>query len=153
MHPGFGRAWWCLLGCLVLAAGCSPKRSAEHTDVSGRVLFGGKPLPGGRVTFVTVEEAFASVGRIDDQGNYKIQAPVGEVMISVDNRMLRQNPVGNLAGPRKGAGRPDQPDPDPVTGTYEEIPDKYYVPDTSGLKYTVKPGPQTHDIELKESPD
>jgi hypothetical protein len=121
-------------------------------DVSGRVLLDGKPLPGGRVMFVTVEGAFASVGRIDEQGNYMIQAPVGETMISVDNRMLRQERLGNLEGPRKGAGRPEQPAPDPVTGTYVEIPNKYYSPDTSGLTYTVKEGPQTQDIELHASP-
>jgi hypothetical protein len=157
MHPGVAqawacRAWWCLPCCLlVLAAGCRPSRTVEHVEVTGRVLYNGQPLPGGRVAFVTVVGAFASNGNIDEQGNYKIQAPVGDVTISVDNRMLRGQPLGKSEGMKKGAGRPEQPDPDPVKGTYKQIPSKYYTPDTSGLTYTVTSGPQKHDIELKDS--
>ncbi|HBI46455.1 MAG TPA: hypothetical protein DDY78_26920 [Planctomycetales bacterium] len=62
----------------------------EHADVSGKVLFQGKPLPGGQVTFVVVKGGFASSGPIGENGNYQIKSPVGDVEISVDNRMLQQ---------------------------------------------------------------
>ena len=39
-------------------------------------------------------------------------------------------------------------DPDPVKGTYVDIPSKYNMPDTSGLTYKVQPGDQTHDVTL-----
>jgi hypothetical protein len=34
-------------------------------------------------------------------------------------------------------------------GRYVEIPPKYYQFETADLSYTVRPEPQTHDIELK----
>ena len=47
----------CLLfWLLVPAAGCTTgPKSLEYTEVSGTVFYKGKPLPGGRVTFVTVQ--------------------------------------------------------------------------------------------------
>jgi hypothetical protein len=159
-RPGVGEraarwaCWGSLLFCLlVLALGCSrTPRSAEHAEVSGKVLYKGQPLPGGRVTFVSAQGTFASTGNIDEKGDYTIKAPVGEVKISVDNRML--SALGAKAGalPR-GAGRRPQEgggEPNPVKGTYKPIPTKYYTPDTSGLTYTVQKGPQTHNIELRD---
>jgi hypothetical protein len=142
-----------LLGCLLVpAAGCAPRSSVEHVQLSGQVLFKGKPLPGGKVNFVGVEVPFASTGIIDEKGNYTINAPVGEVRISVDNRLLEQQGKRGMPkeAPTRGAGRPDAGDPNPVKGTYKRIPNKYYAPDTSGLTYTVKKEEQTHNIELTD---
>ncbi len=104
------------LGLLALMSGCGQNiHSVEHTEVSGKVLFQGKPLSGGRVNFITVQGAFASSGKIDENGQYQLKAPVGDVRISVMN---------------------------------QKLPPQYQNPETSGLKYTVRPGPQTHDIEI-----
>jgi hypothetical protein len=152
-HLGFEKlplrptCWCCLvIALLVLTAGCKGNRSVEHADVTGKVLFRGKPLPGGRLTFVTVQGAFAITGTIDETGNYSIKAPVGEVQISVDNRML-QSKVTTRHLKRPGA------EETPIKGTFVRIPTRYAAPDSSGLNYTVKPGPQTHDIELNNDPD
>lgn len=108
------------LGLLALMTGCAQSaHSVDHVDVSGKVLFQGKPLPGGRVNFITVKGAFASSGAIDKDGHYQLDAPVGDVQICVMN---------------------------------ETIPPQYADPQTSGLTYTVKPGPQTYDIELSANP-
>jgi hypothetical protein len=105
------------------------RRPVELVEVSGRVLYKGKPLPGGRVTFVTAD-GFAGTAVIDETGNYRIKARVGEAGIGVDNRMLRER--GNR-----------------VKGRFVQIPARYFTPDTSGLKYKVRKGQQTHDIELE----
>ncbi len=42
----------------------------------------------------------------------------------------------------------DEPATPTITGTYVPIPEKYRSPDESGLKYTVKTGSQTYDIDL-----
>jgi hypothetical protein len=137
-----------MLGLLTLVGGCgrSP-RSVEHMEVSGKVLLGGTPLPGGQVSFVTVKGGFASSGTIDENGNYQIKAPVGEVAISVSNAMLqprgRRGPA-NTPHPKQSGAPEDQP----MKGRWVSMPSRYMNPDTSGLKYTVKPGAQTHDIEL-----
>ena len=105
------------------------RRPVELVEVSGRVLYNGKPLPGGRVTFVTAD-GFASTAVIDETGNYRIKSRVGEAGIGVDNRMLQKR--GNR-----------------VPGRYVQIPAKYSTPDTSGLKYKVRKGQQTGKTHLQ----
>jgi hypothetical protein len=136
---------WLVAGLLVLPAGCGTKSATEETaEVSGKVLFKGQPLPGGRVSFVEAEGGLSISGNIDEKGNYKLMAPVGNVRISVDNEMLNK---------RRGQGgamlkRPGSEAPVTMKGTYIKLPVKYTRPDTSGLTYTVKPEKQTFDIKL-----
>ncbi len=150
---------WCLaLGLLALAAGCTSKSGggAEFAEVSGRVLFNGEPLPGGKITFITVGGANAQSAAIDENGNYKLQAPVGDVQIAVDNRMVgKHTEAPTRAVQKKGAGRPpgpthgEEPAPIEIKGTYKKIPDKYYTPSQSGLTWKVEKGGGKHDIELQ----
>jgi hypothetical protein len=136
-----------LLFCmLALIGGCSSGPPAvENAEVSGKVLYRGQPLPGGKVTFVTVQGGFAHNGTIDENGNYKISAPVGDVLVSVDNRMLRTQKKGAKEHVLK---RPGAEQPQALKGTYVALPAKYSTPSSSGLTYKVQPGPQTHDIRL-----
>jgi len=143
-----------LFGLLVLAVGCTsgPKRSTKHVDVTGKVTYKDKPVTGGEGTFVTVEGGFASTGRIDEDGNYKISAPVGAVKISVNNQMLRDTTAAAKTG-GMGAGkvpnRPEQFEKDPVQGKFMALPPKYASPETSGLTYEVKnESNQSFDIKL-----
>jgi len=50
-------------------------------------------------------------------------------------------PAPKAGGERRGASR---------AGKYVPIPDRYYAADTSGIKFTVKGGPQTETIELTD---
>ncbi|HEY7314101.1 MAG TPA: hypothetical protein VH643_32420 [Gemmataceae bacterium] len=137
---------------LFLAAGCNRQpRSAAHADVSGKVLLQGQPLPGGRVTFTAVKGGFSSTGDIKEDGSYRINAPVGEVMVGVDNSMLQKT--------RRGAPKqqprlrpPGAEEEHPIKGRWVNIPSQYSDPQTSGLKYTVTSGAQNHDIELAANP-
>jgi hypothetical protein len=151
------------LGLLIVSAGCGEHaRSVQHAEVSGRVLFQGKPLPGGVVNFVAVKGAFANTGFIDENGNYTIKPPVGEVMIGVDNRMLAHGQqVGDRPKEEKSIrqkkvaeaeAQQATPPKGPLKGRYVPIPESYTDPTTSKLTYTVKPGSQTHDIELSAAP-
>jgi len=140
-----------MLGLLTLMGGCGKNpHSAEHVEVSGRVLFQGKPLPGGQVNFVAVNGGFASSGIIDENGNYQVKAPVGDVEIGVNNAMLKSQGRGPTQIPHaKKAGAPEK---QPLKGRWVNIPSSYADPHASGLKYTVKPGSQSHDIELSANP-
>jgi hypothetical protein len=147
---------------LVLLVGCGSKAS-----VSGRVLYRNKPLPGGWVTFRLVNSSAPAVSApLDEEGHYEVTLPPGEVEITVDNRELQPPPPDRgPAGPALPSGvklppgvKPPETKPPPPTqeppsdkpaGAYVPIPPKYYEFDTSGLRYTVKPGAQTHDIELE----
>jgi hypothetical protein len=142
--------WRCFpLGLLVLAvaaAGCGGQRANYQTaEVSGQVKYKGKPLPGGRVNFVADKGGVAASATIDENGNYKISAPIGDVRISVDNRMLEKK---GSSGPV--LRRPDSEEPTVPKGTYVPIPEKYGTTDFSGLTYKVVPGTQTHDIDLTD---
>jgi len=142
---------------LVLAVGCGGRRtSVDYAEVSGTVKYKGKPVTGGRVTFITTQGGFTGSGDLDEKGHYTAKAPVGEVQISVDNRML--GGAAAVQGRRGGAGgpakkpmlkRPDDTEgAHAMKGTYMSIPEKYTDPTTSGLTYTVKSEAQTHDIDL-----
>jgi hypothetical protein len=164
MHPFIAsivKRGVCLAGCglflglMTLLGGCGkPLDSTEHVEVTGKVLFKGKPLPGGQVNFVAVKGGFASSGHIDETGNYKIKAPAGEVIITVSNTMLHPRKGASAKGPAvpKDIPHPKQStaEDQPVKGEWVQIPPRYEDSNTSDLKYTVTPGPQTHDIELSD---
>jgi hypothetical protein len=131
-------------------AGCGSSRAPQHAEVSGKVLFQGKPLPGGQITFVALKGGFPAVGTIDENGDYQVKAPLGEVEISVTNRMLQ--PRGAAAGGASRLAKAQAGENQPVKGRYVQLPPQYEDPHASGLKYTVKRGPQTHDVELSANP-
>ncbi len=144
-----------LSGVLLLAAGCGssgPPREVDRAEVSGKVLFKNKPLPGGRVTFVLSKGGFSASGDIDENGQYKVMAPVGDVQIGVDNRMLeppKKDKKGKKEAPKPPPIKlPGDPDVPPPKGKYLKIPEKYADPGKSGLSYKVEKGTQTHDINL-----
>ena len=154
-----------LLGLLAWIGGCEPPRSSEHAEVSGKVLLGGKPLPGGQISFVAVNGGFAASGNVDENGQYKINAAVGAVTITVNNTSLQsqQSQPPRKAGTKGGAGGgapPPKDLPHPKQGAEEHatkghwvsIPSRYSNADTSDLKYTVTPGPQTYDVQLSSAP-
>jgi hypothetical protein len=156
--PGAGRpsglaaCWRCLPLCLlVLAAGCTHRPSStSYYEVSGLVTFKGKPLPGGRVNFVATTGGFAGGTNIGQDGHYKLQAPVGEVHISVDNSMLehhRGQPMGAIQS--EGMLKHSSGEKEPVQGHYIDIPRKYADAAQSGLTYTVQAQTQTFDIKLE----
>ena len=103
-----------------------------------------------RLKLSVKNKSYSVTANIDEQGQYKIKAPVGECQIAVDNRMLatpqRRGPVANKPS---GLKRPGAEAPSDLKGQYVEIPAKYYEPSTSELKYKVEDkDPQTHEIVL-----
>jgi hypothetical protein len=146
-----------LLFCVTGCGGPGPVK------VSGKVLFNGSPLPGGLITFRPVDPQLSPVGAaISEEGTYEAILPIGEVQVSVDNRALEPPPAGptSLPGGLLGELSPEakkdlkmrstapaapksaQP------GRYVEIPERYYDPDTSMLKFRVEHNGQQHDFQL-----
>jgi hypothetical protein len=160
LHPG-----WSLIVCLLLGtAGC-----ASNGTISGKVLYRGKPLPGGTVTFLPAGGKGAFNSEIQQDGSYNLtQVPPGEVTIIVETES--KNPAPQI-NPQVGAKEAknvknmrekrqeektrmlewrtrSQPRL-PSKEQYVPIPASYKDPDKSGLTYTVTGGSQTYDIELK----
>lgn len=144
--PGF-----CLLVCLA-ATGCGGKGS-----VTGKVSYKGEPLGGGTVLFYSEGQGTAS-SPIGPDGSYKVdKVPAGEVKIGVETKSVK--PAANFNRPAMPTPPPDAlpkdaaasiygPPSQPM-GKFVAIPDSYADPKSSGLTYTVKPGPQPYDIDLK----
>lgn len=150
------RAWivkrmGCLLvpAGLLLALGCGGSGpNYDSAEVSGKVTYkGGKPLPGGQITFTAKNGGLSNGGRIEEDGTYKVKAPIGECMIAVDNRALQQNVKG--AGKAPLLKRPGAEAPETLKGHYVEIPRKYYTATESGLTMKVERGTNTKDFELQ----
>jgi hypothetical protein len=149
---------------LLAMAGCGPGQG----KVTGRVLYAGTPVPGGRVLFVPVTPGQNSVSALlTEGGDYEAVLPTGEVQVSVDNRELEPRPAiphgiprglpggaqakiaealkkEAMAAPAGSTENPRQK----IPGKYLAIPKKYYDPKTSGIQFTVQRGDQKHDIEL-----
>ncbi len=163
--PGFDR-WRRFAGrcgpllVLALAAGCGGQGT-----VTGQVLYNGKPVRGGWVTFRPADAGKNTVNApLDADGNFTATLPAGEVRIAVDNRELEDQAADRRTAPTlppelklppgvKPGGEPPPPAqktaPPKSHGLYVPIPEKYYDVDTSNLTYTVKTGVQAHNIELK----
>jgi hypothetical protein len=122
-------------------AGCG-----KPVRVDGRVLLDGKPLPGGRVTFLCdggLRPALCSP--IRENGEYAIQdPPLGRARVTVET--FKQEPRPKLgidpqAGIDPSVGWED-------AGPYVPIPARYRSPKTSGIECMIAPGTQTFDIVL-----
>jgi hypothetical protein len=148
----------CLLLFFVLAVvGCGSNYNARAT-VRGQVKFFDKTLTAGTVAFEGSDGRIGSAN-IDFNGNYEMtDAPIGEVKITVVTpTAARPGAKGNFEA-KPPAGMPPMQSPGDVgaggaaasidPSKIVSVPGKYAKADTSGLKFTVQPGEQTHNIVL-----
>jgi hypothetical protein len=134
-----------------LAAGCGSSKGT----VTGKVTYNGNPVPGGQVFFVLPDTppVFAKIG---PDGSYTAKdVPVGEATVCVETDSVK-SAGGGAATPQYKPPKDADPnvyDPSiqsaPVGGKYVAIPSEYGDPATSTLRYTVKDGDQTHNIDLQ----
>lgn len=131
---------------LVLITGCG----GQTAKVSGKVTLDGNPLPGGQIWFLPVSgKGTPAMGEINpDDGTYSVpNVPIGEVRITVDNRMLKEGQAKLPGGKTLDVKQENVKRP---AGTYKKIPEHYAQADKSGLKATVPSGGLSgHDIQLK----
>ena len=135
--------------------GCG-KRTGE---VSGEAVYKGKPIPGGLLTFRPADESENSVSyELGRDGKFKIQLPVGEASICIDNREFEPRPATTAAMP-PGMNLPAEvvkgmqassKESSRVSDRWVKLPERYYQVETSKLKIVVKGGKQTENIEFKE---
>lgn len=139
-----------LLLAPALAIGCGSKsKGPELASVSGTVKYRGKPLENALVVFLPDTPGIPSAsGSTDTNGYYELMthapgdgAIVGKYRVTItargpDKVLPGESPTG-LPGGNTEPG-------DPL------IPQKYFVPDTSGLSGDVKSGKNTIDFDLME---
>jgi hypothetical protein len=158
----------CFLGLsfVVGFSGCGGQRQGK---VTGQVLYEGKALPGGLVTFRPADSRKNAVlAELDEQGRFEAVLPAGEVQVSVDNRGLEpQEPLvgggvppalfAQLSPEAKKALNAEKAEKaktkrrekaEKGSSRYVKIPDRYYDVGTSKLTFTVEGGDQKKDFEL-----
>ena len=149
-----------LLGFVLLAVGCSSKGS-----VNGKVMFKGKPLPGGTVTFTPESGGGGGSGEINPQeGTYKVEnLPTGKMKVTVKPY---QPPVVSRGGPQ-GAPKdfmdkmkshlpegvamkaPGEVEKQSGAKPVKDFPaTNYSEVETTTLKFTVKGGQNEYNIDI-----
>lgn len=121
--------------CLAVA-GCGPSRDPNlppTAPVSGQVMYDGKPLAEGTVTFHPQGAGNPAVGLLDENGEFSLStytvddgAVVGEHSVTID-----------IPPPLDGSDPAD----------HFSVPDRYTDPETTPLKVTV-PEERVQDLEL-----
>ncbi len=145
--PGATR--WITGGLVLLAlavVGCG----SRTPSVSGKVTFKGLPLPSGTVLFHG-GDGRVEHGLIDGEGRYNIaNAPLGSVRITVQSHAAQPLGLPSLGGkPPTAPAELAPPATEKRDGTFVPIPPRYLDKEQSRLEYNVRPGTQTHDIELQ----
>ena len=118
------------LAVVVAVGGCGQQRveRPDRSTVTGTVTYKGKPVPGGRIRFVSVADPTNSAAKLlSEEGTYIIaDAPLGENRVSIDTESMASN-----LGPR-----------------YMKLPEKYLNLETSGLKFNVQAG-DNKEVDFK----
>ena len=136
------RRFGCLVAALLAlaASGCGKPTG----NISGKVIYEGKPLPGGYVNFTNEGDSPAvQTSTIQPDGSYSIShMPVGPAKITVQGILGPAGPAENPVVPGGSMGG---------AGGRKTVyvPPRYANTSTSDLTYPVVSGGQSHDIELK----
>ena len=93
-------------------------------------------------------------GKVGDDGKYEItNVPLGEVTVGVNTAagMSEYQTAVMQAGAMTGGGDAGKAGKKKVNVQMVNVKEQYFDPDKSGLKTTVKVGPNTFNIELPAS--
>jgi hypothetical protein len=128
---------------LPLIVGCG---SGTGT-ISGKVLYGGKPLSTGTVTFYP-EKGGGFMAGIGSDGSYEaVDVPIGNARIVV--QLPAQLTLPKRSGSRQLAGF-EKEIKEVQDRSSTLIPWEYMDPDKSGLSLVVERGRQSHDLILNK---
>jgi hemoglobin len=127
---------------IALDDGAPPKedkdkpKPEEKASLKGRVTYKGQPLPGAVLTLVDEAGEKTVTLPIAEDGTFKAEglAP-GRYNVAVDTELLKPDP--------------DKP-ADPKAAKYVKIPAKYRDPKLAVIKFELKKGEQTVDVDLTD---
>lgn len=142
----------CLTAMLALSLfGCS--KGPRFCDVKGKVLYDGKPLPGGTVQITDDADTQMVFGDLNIDGEFAIsRAPAGKVRVVVRTEsvktLLDERTAQRL---RKMGVAAVAPDPKVKGNKYVPIPGKYTDRDQTDLLYDLQPDRLNElTVELKK---
>lgn len=129
--------------------GCG-KAAVPTGRVSGKVTYKGQPVSLGTVAFRNDEKGAVAAAKLDSSGVYQLRfggdfnVPSGDYFVVVTPPDVELPIASDIAKDPSKAQTPI------VQPEFPNIPRKYRNPLSSGLKFQVKPGENTFDIDLKD---
>jgi hypothetical protein len=133
---------------LLLLAGVGAGCGKSEVTVSGKVTHKGKAVTTGEVLFLS-EDGRVTHGPVGADGTYTARGvPVGPAKVGVDNPPPAPPSTPGLPPTKDAANDPEMKELKERAARYVPTPSRYRDPKQSGLTYTVRPGSQTHDIDL-----
>jgi hypothetical protein len=131
-----------LLLVTLFAAGCG-----SPGQISGKVRFDRRPVPSGAVLFYNAKGDLVGKSALAEDGSYRVaDVPAGKVTVCVwSNKRAPEGLSNTKRQPDFAAVAPKTP---PAPDRDVHVPERYSLPETSGLTCEVKGGAQTHDIDL-----
>lgn len=140
-----------VLLALCAAAGCGS--GPRICDVKGKVLYDGKPLPGGTVQITDEADTQMVFGDLTIDGDFSIpNAPAGPVRVVVRTESVKTLLDEKTAKMLRAKGvAAAAPDPKVKGSKYIAIPARYGDRDQTDLKFDLKPDRLNElTIELKK---
>jgi len=140
--------WRAVLGAalLVSAGGCGRDEGPKAHPVKGKVVVKNgdvKRLVGGFVRLQSVSDPkLVGVGEIQEDGSFGLGG-------FADGKPFGGLPEGEYRARVEPPGADREPDAPPPAPKKGDILPKYLKYDTSGLKYTIKPGENTITVEIE----
>lgn len=123
-------------------AGCGGNAEPKLAEVTGKVTYKNKPLPGGMVVFLS-DDGKRGVGAIQKNGTFKMKSPFGTVKAAVVTRNATKESLKDGKRPAvKEVHMPSGVNPETLPSREFE----YF--ETSGLSFDVTQNGQTIDIKL-----
>lgn len=127
-----------LLCLAILLSGCGKEKP---NPVSGVVTFQGKPVAAGTIRFSNPTTAVDIVASLKSDGAYEVVMANGKGLPEGTYQVAILPPRAEMPlGPMR---------PMPKPQSHPNIPEKHRDPSTSGLTFTVKPGSNRFDVDMK----
>jgi hypothetical protein len=146
-----------LLAAAATLAGCGGDPSKPKLGrVSGKVMYKGQPVTKGVVSFVPVggpgaQTGQAAAGEIGSDGSYTLTTfEQGDGAVVGEHTVLVQAREEDPAIQGKGMPIPDAKGQLKIKPPKQLVPEKYATAQTSPLKFTVKEGSNTVDLNLED---
>lgn len=145
-----GRAAAAVWVMAVALAGCGPTPPPTGT-VSGLITYKGQPVTAGTVTFRNDDKGLVAGMRLDSEGRYELRYAGGKKIPVGDYGVVISPPEPYLPNAAELATAAASADAAPPPVASPVIPKRYRSPQTSGLNFTVNPGPNTFDLDMNDA--
>ena len=132
-----------LFGCVLAVAGCRLGGEVRYPEtgatLEGTVTYGTEKV--GAALVIAQSATGSASAFVDENGHFKLEnVPLGEVNIGVNSEAGKGEAIGRSMAAAQGK----------LKGTLKivDVPKKFADPATSGIKTTIKKGPNTFDVQI-----